>query len=258
MEIHCDVQIVKATSDNFFRRQDPLGHFPDRSIDFAFVDGLHLFEFALRDLMNIERYSRWTSVIVVDDVLPRSVAHASRSRKTDLWTGDVFKIAEVLGRYRPDLLVLQLDTRSSGTLLVLGADPHNRTLEHHYDEIVAEYVYPDPQRVPGAVLRRESAIDPASIVASGILADLFEARESGVTREAGWDRVRRAVEAAARPAERRRSAAATLQRKRPFARADPPRARLARAERAAKNKGKMRGKLPSILRRALGRLRRRL
>jgi hypothetical protein len=202
-ELHCDLQVVKATSDDFFAREDALAHFPDRSVDLAFVDGLHLFEFALRDFINVERHADWSSVIIVDDVLPRSVVEASRERLTTAWTGDVFKLTEVLARYRPDLVLLPLDTRPTGVLLVLGANPRRTVLSDQYDAIVAEHVYPDPQRVPEAVLRRENAIDPASIIGSSVLAELRLARDSGVAREDGWEDLRRSFEAAARPAERR-------------------------------------------------------
>lgn len=202
-EIRCDIQVVKATSDDFFAQDKALTHFRDGRIDLAFVDGLHLFEFALRDFMNVERHAAWTSVIVVDDVLPRNVAEASRERSTTAWAGDVFKLPDVLGVYRPDLLVLSLDTDPTGLLLVLGADPENNVLEECHDEIVEKYVQPDPQPVPAAVLRRDTAIDPASIIDSDLWSQLRNARESGLSREAGWDEVRRAAERAARPAKRR-------------------------------------------------------
>jgi hypothetical protein len=211
-EIHCDVQLVRATSDEFFARADPLAHFPDGRIDLAFIDGLHLFEFALRDFMNVERHADWTSVIVVDDVLPRNVAEASRERGGMVaWTGDVFKLVAVLSKYRPDLLLLPLDTEPGGVLLVLGADPRNTVLKEHYDEIVADHVGPDPQRVPPAVLRRENAVAAASVAGSAVWGQLREARESALARESGWDAVRRSVEAAVRPAEPRELTPAQLQ-----------------------------------------------
>jgi hypothetical protein len=216
-EIHCDLQLVRATSDDFFARENALAHFPDGRIDLAFVDGLHLFEYALRDFMNVERRADWTSVIALDDVLPRYTARASRERGTLTgWTGDVFKVPEVLTRYRPDLLLLSLDTYPTGLLLILGADPQNRVLEGKYDEIVAEYLHPDPQVVPEAVLRCETAVDPASIAESRPWAELRDARDSGMSRGDGWDRVRRSVEAAARPAALRELTPAQLQpKKRP-------------------------------------------
>ena len=247
-ELRCDLQVVKATSDDFFAGDDPLAHFPGRYVDLAFVDGLHLFEFALRDFINVERHAEWTSLVVFDDVLPRSVAEASRDRDTVAWTGDVFKLTEALAKYRPDLLLLPLDTRPTGVLLVLGANSRQTTLEEHYDAIVEEYVHPDPQRVPEAVLRREKAIDPASIIGSGVFADLRSARDSGATREAGWDDLRRTVEASVRPAERRepRPDEPSPTRERPTG----PRA-------ATKTNGKARTP-PTAPRRALTAVRRRL
>jgi hypothetical protein len=200
-EVQCDLRLVKATSDEFFAQDDALARFPDGRIDLAFIDGLHLIEFALRDFMNVERHSDWTSVIVLDDVLPRNVGEAARERGGRIaWAGDVFKLAEVLGRYRPDLLVLPLDTDPTGVLLVLGADRESQVLQDHYDEIVAEYVYPDPQRVPEVVLRRETAIEPASIAHSEIWTELRRARESGLSRHEGWSELLRSVKATARRA----------------------------------------------------------
>ncbi|MCW2874265.1 class I SAM-dependent methyltransferase, partial [Actinacidiphila oryziradicis] len=91
-QISCDVHLVKATSDDFFARKDPLLHlrpgrnpfralarkdplswFGDPKLELSFIDGMHIFEYALRDFMNVERHSRWSSVIVLDDMLPRSV-----------------------------------------------------------------------------------------------------------------------------------------------------------------------------------------
>jgi hypothetical protein len=200
-EVQCDLRLVKATSDEFFAQDDALARFPDGRIDLAFIDGLHLIEFALRDFMNAERHSDWTSVIMLDDVLPRNVGEAARERGGRIaWAGDVFKLAEVLGRYRPDLLVLPLDTDPTGVLLVLGADRESQVLADHYDEIVAEYVYPDPQRVPEVVLRRETAIEPASIAHSEIWTELRRARESGLSRDEGWSELLRSVKATARRA----------------------------------------------------------
>jgi hypothetical protein len=92
---------VQATSDEFFARDDALAVFPEGRVDLAFVDGLHLVEFALRDFINVERHTDWTSVIVLDGVLPRGSIEAARERgEKRVWTGDVFNVGEVLARYR--------------------------------------------------------------------------------------------------------------------------------------------------------------
>ncbi|KMS77174.1 methyltransferase type 11 [Streptomyces viridochromogenes] len=213
-EIRCDVHLVKATSDDFFARDNPLihlkgGRHPLRNLrrgrsplgywrravlDLSFIDGMHLFEYALRDFMNIERHSDWTSVIVFDDMLPRNVDEAARDRHTGAWTGDVYKIAEILGRYRPDLVTVLVDTQPTGQLVVFGADPRNRVLRDRYDEIVAEYDVPDPQKVPETILDRAGAVAPEVLVGAGFWRALRRARAMGLGRSRGWEPLRAAVE----------------------------------------------------------------
>jgi hypothetical protein len=193
-EVCCDLQLARTTSDEFFAQNGALAHFGRGPIDLAFIDGLHLCEYALRDFVNVERRALWTSVIVFDDVLPRNVREPSRERGgMAAWTGDVFKLSTILAVYRPDLLLLHVDTSPTGVLIVLGADPDSRVLESRYDEIVAEHAYPDPQRVPESVLRREGALDPVSLVGSLLWPALREARDSGTGPAAGWEEIRRAA-----------------------------------------------------------------
>jgi Methyltransferase domain len=181
VELRCDLHLVKATSDDFFASPEPLAWFPDRTPDLAFIDGMHLFEYALRDFINVERHSRPASVVVLDDMLPRSVDEAARERHTRFWTGDVYKVATVLERYRPDLTVIPLNTTPTGLLLVLGLDPTNTSLTDRYDDIVAEHIYDDPQRVPDDVLHRRAAADPDKVLASAAWSDIVAARDTGTT-----------------------------------------------------------------------------
>jgi hypothetical protein len=179
VELACDLKLVKATSDDFFAQPHAVSWFSDGVVDFTFIDGLHLFEFALRDFMNTERLSTPTSVVVLDDVLPRSVSEAARNQHTLLWAGDVYKVTAVLERYRPDLMTVLLDTEPTGLLLVLGLDPTNTVLAERYDEIVAEYATGDPQSVPEEILRRRAAADPRLIADSAVWGELAAARETG-------------------------------------------------------------------------------
>ena len=77
-----DIALIRTTSDEYFARPDPLAVTGGRRLDLVFIDGLHLFEFALRDLINTERHCSPTSVIIFDDVLPRTVDEAARVRHT--------------------------------------------------------------------------------------------------------------------------------------------------------------------------------
>lgn len=179
--LHCDLQLVQATSDDFFARPDPLAHLPGGQVDLAFIDGMHLFEFVLRDFVHVERLSHPGTVVVLDDMLPRNPDEAARDRHTRAWTGDVFKMIPVLQRYRPDLVCLPLDTAPTGVVLVLALDASNRTLSEAYDEIVAEWVTDDPQDVPPELLRRTVALDPDRVLGAGFWPWLVS-RRSGLLR----------------------------------------------------------------------------
>ncbi|MCX4767069.1 class I SAM-dependent methyltransferase [Streptomyces sp. NBC_01275] len=215
-EIRCDVHLVKATSDDFFARPDPLahlrggrnplrnlargrhplGHWRRTTLDLSFIDGMHLFEYALRDFVNVERHSDWASVIVLDDMLPRSVDEAARDRHTTAWTGDVYKITEILERHRPDLVTVLVDTQPTGQLLVFGANPRNTVLHEKYEEIVAEYDVPDPQKVPETVLDRVRTVDPQALLDAGFWRPLVRARNRGLNRSRGWEPLRGALQQA--------------------------------------------------------------
>lgn len=202
-EISADVHIVRATSDDFFRRQDPLIHlrpgrnpfralarkdplswFGDPRLELSFIDGMHIFEFALRDFMNVERHSRWSSVIVLDDMLPRSVDEAARDRHTDAWTGDVYKVATVLRRLRRDLVVVEVDTEPTGVVLVFGADPGSTVLRDRYDALLKEFAVPDPQDVPEELLFRKNAVQPDVLLRAPLWKQLVRARNLNRPRSA--------------------------------------------------------------------------
>jgi hypothetical protein len=179
-EVACDLKLVRATSDEFFARPDAISWFPEEVVDLTFIDGLHLFEFALRDFMNAERTSGPCSAIIFDDIFPRSVAEASRERHTLFWAGDTYKVMLALERFRPDLAVIPLDTQPTGLLLVLGLDPESKVLAARYEDIVAEYAARDPQRVPDEVLCRKNAADPKLVVNSDVWRELAAGRDGGI------------------------------------------------------------------------------
>jgi hypothetical protein len=170
------------------------GYWRGTTLDLSFIDGMHLFEYAFRDFINVERHSDWSSVIVLDDMLPRSVDEAARDRHTDAWTGDVYKITEVLARYRPDLVTVLVDTQPTGQLLIFGGDPENTVLTDKYDEIMAEYLVEDPQKVPESILGRSAAVSPESLLQAGFWERMVKARNVGLGRSRVWPQMRRAVE----------------------------------------------------------------
>lgn len=145
--------IDARTSDEFFKASPP-----GLVVDLAFIDGLHLFEQALRDFMHVERIARPGAALLVDDVCPNHPAQARRMRKTQAWTGDVWKLSTILRAYRPDLFLRILDTHPTGMLLVAGLDPSNRLLWDQYNPIVRQFsgeIAPPPD-----VIERTGAVDP--------------------------------------------------------------------------------------------------
>ena len=152
-------QVARTTSDNYFDAGPPaLAH-----IDLAFIDGMHLFENALRDFVNIERYSNPRTVVVFDDVLPRNQEEAAREQCPGDWTGDVWKVHLILTRLRPDLNVHLVDTSPTGTMVVWGLDP-----AYSWDSTLLRAMEDDPLNketlVPEDILLRTNAVEPAWVM----------------------------------------------------------------------------------------------
>ena len=162
-------RVVEQASDAFFASWQP-----DHRVELGFVDGLHQFEQALRDFMALERVSDRAGVIVIDDISPNHPRQASRQRCTRAWTGDLWKLHEVLRRHRPDLTLLALDTHPTGLLVVAGLDPDSQLLAARYDDLVAEYGR--DMAPPLHVLSREGSVPPDGMVFTALLQHLARAR----------------------------------------------------------------------------------
>lgn len=131
-------RLYSETSDDFFTHP---GRLPE-PIDLALIDGLHLFEFALRDFRNIEKHASHRTVVVLDDPYPKSEEQAGRTLLTEgFWAGDVWRTVGALRRHRPDLAVTVLDTPPTGLAVITGLDPASTVLtdgwERIHDEMLA-------------------------------------------------------------------------------------------------------------------------
>jgi len=180
-ELHCDLQLVRQTSDEFFATPGAFDHFEGLPLDLAFIDGMHLAEYALRDFINTERHSHPASVIVLDDMLPGIAVEGGRDRRDarshGCWAGDVYKVLDALRTLRPDLVCLELDTTPTGTVAVLLPDCSSTTLTTAYDELAEAYVVPDPQDIPDEISSRSRALDPAELLRAPIWDGLRRLRE---------------------------------------------------------------------------------
>jgi hypothetical protein len=149
--------IFAMTSDDFFEKRA----FVLPPVDLAFIDGMHLVEYALRDFVNVQKFMRPGSVIVFDDVLPYNSPIAERIEPPGGdWTGDVWKLYYILTElYR--LEPLPVDTWPTGTMVLLNVDPRP-SLEYPPDSYMAEWI--EDAAVRGEVLNRTIAVPPNEIL----------------------------------------------------------------------------------------------
>lgn len=151
-------QLIHATSDQFFAEHASKMIY--EPIELAFIDGMHLFEYVLRDFINVEKYSGQKTLVVIDDILPGHPAQAERDRRTRAWTGDVWKLYFLLIKYRPDLSIILLNSHPTGLLCITGLNPESRVLENNYSELISEF--PVTATVPDEILLRTQAKPCAS------------------------------------------------------------------------------------------------
>ena len=124
-------RIIESTSDEFFDTTtvaDAMG----QPVDVAFIDGRHLFEYALRDFRALERDSHPGGVILFHDCHPQNVEWGERGVRS----GDVWKLLVALKEFRPDLTISTIEAPPTGLGLVTGLDPTSRVLWDRYDEIM--------------------------------------------------------------------------------------------------------------------------
>lgn len=108
--------IVPLTSEQFFAGHRP----PEFSL--AFIDGLHLFEHTLADLLRLAPYAGPGAVIAVHDTIPLDRETASRVRTTEFHTGDVWKLPSFLVCHA-NADVITVAAAPSGLTLIRDLDP---------------------------------------------------------------------------------------------------------------------------------------
>lgn len=102
------------TSDEFF------DNYITQKYDIVFVDGLHIFEQAYRDIVNSLKWLTHNGSIVVHDCNPITEITQLRERASDAWHGDVWKAIVRLRTENEDLSIRTVDTDEGCGIIMRG------------------------------------------------------------------------------------------------------------------------------------------
>jgi hypothetical protein len=144
-----NLKIFVQTSDAFFAGRDLRAELGGLPVDLAFIDGMHHFEYALRDFANLERCCARSSTILIHDCFPLDRETAERDRRPFFWSGDVWRLVVLLKKYRPDLTIHTIGTPPTGLGMVRNLDPDSRYLLDHYDQLCEEFLALDYSYIEG-------------------------------------------------------------------------------------------------------------
>jgi tetratricopeptide (TPR) repeat protein len=132
-------RVFHETSDDFFAQHTRTELLGSARLELSFIDGMHWFEYALRDFIHVEAWSEPGGTIILHDCLPVFPLTASRERRTKFWVGDVWKVVSILRELRPDLRIKIVATAPSGLCVVRGLDPGSRVLADALADVVERY-----------------------------------------------------------------------------------------------------------------------
>jgi hypothetical protein len=129
---------VRLTSDEFFRHDDGTRY------DVIFIDGLHFYEQARRDVINALTRLKKDGWIAMHDMIPRDWLEEHVPRIADFWTGDVWKVAVELSQSADvDFRIIKVDfgvgvlrpLRQSAEVLDLRSTLADKRFSYFYDHI---------------------------------------------------------------------------------------------------------------------------
>jgi hypothetical protein len=152
-ELPAVARLFHTTSDEFFARHSRQDVFGAQPVELAFIDGMHWFEYALRDFCNVERWCTPGATVILHDCLPVMPVAAERERRTGFWVGDTWKALECLLRERPDLMISIVPCYPSGLVVIRKLNPRSGLSSDRLEALFSEYravSYPyEPGALPG-------------------------------------------------------------------------------------------------------------
>lgn len=127
----------KVPSDEFFEK------YVNQKYDIVFVDGLHIFEQAYRDIVNSLEILNDGGSIVVHDCNPTEEITQRRERASDAWHGDVWKAILKLRMERQDLSIFTVDADEGCAIIRMG---NQELLTHFIDQDIYQYKFLEENR----------------------------------------------------------------------------------------------------------------
>ena len=133
------------TSDDFFALDAPQ-LFAQKKVEIALIDGMHEYEFALRDVENVLNYLENDGIIIMHDCNPKVKKSASTYKEWETngmdyeWNGDVWKTILHLRTFRNDIDVFVLDTDHG--LGIIAKRKSENSLNYSLQEIIS-FTYED-------------------------------------------------------------------------------------------------------------------
>jgi hypothetical protein len=121
----------KTTSDDFFK------NYINQKYDIIFVDGLHLFEQAYKDIINSLNNLNENGTIVVHDCNPITEITQRRIRESNEWHGDVWKAILKLRLENPDVDISTVNADEGCAIIKKG----QQTLLEVSENIAEVYDY---------------------------------------------------------------------------------------------------------------------
>lgn len=113
------------TSDAFFAEDAP-SLLKDKKLEISLIDGMHEYEYALRDVENTLQYLSGNGVIVMHDCNPQTPKAASSFAQwkernfSDTWNGDVWKVILHMRSVRNDIHAMVLDCDHGLGIITFG------------------------------------------------------------------------------------------------------------------------------------------
>ncbi|MDK2955022.1 MAG: hypothetical protein PWQ57_518 [Desulfovibrionales bacterium] len=97
------VELQESESDHFF-------FYNNRMFDLIFVDGLHLYEQTMKDILNGFNCLNPRGFVVVPDLIPSKRTQAERDRSPHIWNGDGWKVVFDTWENHPDIGYFVVDS----------------------------------------------------------------------------------------------------------------------------------------------------